>query len=81
VQVDADELTLDICHLHDIEPLFHYSSTTFGFPRCFRVTTIVCDPTCRRDKTGLALPDWVYGKVRGGIRLVSWGEGLVRRER
>jgi hypothetical protein len=72
-QVDAGiELTLDICRRHDIEPSFYYPSTTFDFPRCFQVATIVCHSNCRRDKTDLALPDWVYERVEGaGIRLVS----------
>jgi hypothetical protein len=71
-QVDAGiELTLDICRRHDIEPSFYYPSTTIDFPRCFQVATIVCHSNCRRDKTDLALPDWVYEKVEGaGIRLV-----------
>lgn len=65
------ELTFDICRRHDIEPSFYYPSTTF-FPRCFQVATIVCHSNCRRDKTDLALPDWVYEKVEGaGIRLIS----------
>jgi hypothetical protein len=72
-QVDAGiELTLDICRRHDIEPSFYYPSTTFDFPRCFQVATIVCHSNCRRDKTDLTLPDWVYERVEGaGIRLVS----------
>jgi hypothetical protein len=72
-QVDAGiELTLDICRRHDIEPSFYYPSTTFDFPRCFQVATIVCHSNCRRDKTDLALPEWVYERVEGaGIRLVS----------
>ena len=45
------ELTLDICRRHDIEPSFYYPSTTFDFPRCFQVATIVCHSNCRRDKT------------------------------
>jgi hypothetical protein len=48
-QVDAGiELTLDICRRHDIEPSFYYPSTTFDFPRCFEVATIVCHSNCRR---------------------------------
>jgi hypothetical protein len=72
-QVDAGiELTLDICRRHHIEPSFYYPSTAFDFPRCFQVATIVCHSNCRRDKTDLALPDWVYERVEGaGIRLVS----------
>jgi hypothetical protein len=66
------ELTLDIRRRHDIEPSLYYPSTTFDFPRCFQVATIVCHSNCRRDKTDLALPDWVYEKVEGAeIRLVS----------
>ena len=72
-QVDAGiELTLDICHRHDIDPVFYYPSTTFDFPRCFQVATIVCHSNCRADKTDLCLPEWVYEKVRAaGIRLQS----------
>jgi hypothetical protein len=73
VQVDAAiELTLDVCRRHAIEPSFYYPSTTFDFPRCFRVATIVCHSNCRADKTDLFLPDWVYQKIEAaGIRLVS----------
>jgi hypothetical protein len=53
----------DICPRHDIEPSFYCPSTTFDFPRCFQVATIVYHPNCRRDTTDLALPDWVYEKV------------------
>jgi hypothetical protein len=72
-QVDAGiELTLDVCRRHDIEPVFYYPSTTYAFPRCFQVATIVCHSNCRADKTDLCLPEWVYEKMRGaGIRLVS----------
>jgi hypothetical protein len=71
-QVDAGiELTLDICRRHDIDPVFYYPSTTFDFPRCFQVATIVCHSNCRADKTDLYLPEWVYEKVEAaGIRLV-----------
>ena len=72
-QVDAGiELTLDLCRRHGIEPSFYYPSTTFDFPRCFRVATIVCHSNCREDKKDLFLPDWVYQKIEGaGVRLVS----------
>jgi N-acetylmuramoyl-L-alanine amidase-like protein len=72
-QVDAGiELTLDICRRHDIEPSFYYPSTTFDFPRCFRVATIVCHSNCRADMTDLCLPEWVFEKIEAaGIRLVS----------
>jgi len=72
-QVDAGiELTLDICRRHDIDPAFYYPSTTFDFPRCFQVATIVCHSNCRADKTDLCLPEWVYEKIQAaGIRLVS----------
>jgi hypothetical protein len=72
-QVDAGiELTLDICRRHDIKPVFYYPSTTFDFPRCFQVATIVCHSNCRADKTDLCLPEWVYEKIRAaGIRLQS----------
>jgi hypothetical protein len=72
-QVDAGlELTLDVCRRHGIDPLFYYPSTTFDFPRCFQVATIVCHSNCRTDKTDLCLPEWVYEKIRAaGIRLVS----------
>ncbi|PYQ25508.1 MAG: hypothetical protein DMF56_27225 [Acidobacteria bacterium] len=72
-QVDAGiELTLDICHRHDIEPAFYYPSTTYDFPRCFQVATILCHSNCRADKTDLCLPEWVFEKIEGaGIRLVS----------
>jgi N-acetylmuramoyl-L-alanine amidase len=72
-QVDAGiELTLAVCRRHSIEPSFYYPSTTYDFPRCFRVATIVCHSNCREDKTDLFLPDWVYQKIEAaGIRLVS----------
>ena len=72
-QVDAAiELTLDVCRRHAIEPSFYYPSTTFDFPRCFRVATIVCHSNCRVDKKDLFLPDWVYQKIEtAGIRVVS----------
>jgi hypothetical protein len=72
-QVDAGlALTLDICRRHHIDPVFYYPSTTFDFPRCFQVATILCHSNCRADKTDLILPDWVYEKVRAaGIRVVS----------
>jgi hypothetical protein len=72
-QVSAGlELTLDICRRHDIQPTFYYPSTTFDFPRCFQVATIVCHSNCRRDRTDLFLPDWVYQRIEAaGIRLVS----------
>jgi hypothetical protein len=70
-QVDAGiELTLDICRRHNIEPVFYYPSTTFDFPRCFQVATILCHSNCRRDKTDLCLPKWVYEKIEAaGIKL------------
>jgi N-acetylmuramoyl-L-alanine amidase len=73
VQVDAGiELTLDVCRRHDIEPVFYYPSTTYDFPRCFQVATIVCHSNCRGDKTDLCLPGWVFEKIEAaGIRLVS----------
>ena len=72
-QIDAGiELTLDICRRHDIDPVFYYPSTTFDFPRCFEVATIVCHSNCRRDKTDLCLPKWVYEKIEAaGIKLQS----------
>jgi N-acetylmuramoyl-L-alanine amidase len=72
-QVDAAiALTLDICLRHRIEPSFYWPSTTFDFPRCFQIATIVCHSNCRADKTDLFLPDWVYQKIEAaGIRLVS----------
>jgi hypothetical protein len=70
-QIDAGiELTLDICRRHDIEPVFYYPSTTYDFPRCFQVATIICHSNCRRDKTDLYLPKWVYEKIEAaGIKL------------
>ena len=70
-QVDAGiELTLDICRRHDIEPVFYYPSTTFDFPRCFQVATILCHSNCRWDKKDLCLPKWVYEKIEAaGIKL------------
>jgi hypothetical protein len=66
------ELTLDICRRHDIQPTFYYPSTTFDFPRCFQVATIVCHSNCRADQADLFLPDWVYQRIEAaGIRLVS----------
>ena len=72
-QVDAGiELTLDICRRHDIEPVFFCPSTSFDFPRCFRVATILCHSNCRADKTDLCLPEWVYEKIEAaGVRVVS----------
>jgi hypothetical protein len=72
-QVDAGiALTLDICRRYGIDPVFYYPSTTFDYPRCFDVATIVCHSNCRADKTDLCLPDWVYQKVEAaGIRLQS----------
>lgn len=72
-QVDAGiELTLDICRRHEIQPVFYYPSTTFDFPRCFEVATVLCHSNCRRDKTDLCLPKWVYEKIEAaGIRLQS----------
>jgi hypothetical protein len=72
-QLDAGiELTLDICRRHDIDPTFYCPSTTFDFPRCFQVATILCHSNCRADKTDLCLPEWVYEKIEAaGIRLVS----------
>ncbi len=70
-QVDAGiELTLDICRRHDIEPVFFCPSTSFDYPRCFQVATIVCHSNCRADKTDLCLPEWVYEKMEAaGIRM------------
>lgn len=73
IQVDAGiALTLDICRRHSIDPVFYYPSTTFDFPRCFKVATILCHSNCRADKTDLCLPEWVYEKIEAaGIRLQS----------
>ena len=73
IQVDAGiELTLDICRRHGIDPIFYYPSTTFDYPRCFEVATILCHSNCRADKTDLCLPEWVYEKIRAaGIPLQS----------
>ena len=72
-QVDAGiALTLDICQRHGIDPVFYYPSTTFDFPRCFQVATIICHSNCRADKLDLCLPEWVYEKIQAaGIRLQS----------
>jgi hypothetical protein len=72
-QVDAGiALTLDICDRNRIKPAFYHPSTTFDYPRCFQVATIICHSNCRADKTDLCLPDWVYEKIKkAGIRLVS----------
>ena len=72
-QIDAAiELTLDVCRRNGIDPKFYRPSTTYDFPRCFEVATIVCHSNCRADKTDLFLPDWVYQKVEAaGIRLVT----------
>jgi hypothetical protein len=72
-QVDAAiELTLDICRRHEIDPVFYYPSTTYDFPRCFQVATIVCHSNCRKNKTDLFLPDWVFHKIEAaGIPLRS----------
>jgi hypothetical protein len=70
-QVDAGiELTLDICRRHAIDPVFFCPSTSFDFPRCFQVATIVCHSNCRADKRDLCLPEWVYEKIEAaGIRM------------
>ena len=66
------ELTLDVCRRHEIDPVFYYPSTTYDFPRCFQVATIVCHSNCRKDKTDLFLPDWVFEKIEAaGIPLRS----------
>lgn len=72
-QVDAGiELTLDICRRHGIDPVFFCPSTSFDFPRCFQVATIVCHSNCRADKTDLCLPEWVYEKIEAaGIRVAT----------
>ena len=72
-QVDAGiELTLDVCERYGIEPSFYWPSTTYDFPRCFRVATIVCHSNCREDKRDLFLPDWVYDRIQAaGIPIVS----------
>ena len=72
-QIDAGiELTLDICRRNGIDPVFYYPSTTFDFPRCFQVATIVCHSNCRKDKLDLCLPEWVFQKIEAaGIRLQS----------
>lgn len=72
-QVDAGiELTLDVCRRHQIDPVFYYPSTTYDFPRCFQVATIVCHSNCRKDKSDLFLPDWVFQKIEAaGIPLRS----------
>lgn len=72
-QVDAGiELTLDVCRRHNIDPVFYCPSTTYDFPRCFKVATIICHSNARADKTDLCLPEWVYEKIEAaGIRLVS----------
>jgi hypothetical protein len=73
LQVDAAiALTLDVCRRNVIDPVFYYPSTTYDFPRCFQVATIVCHSNCRRDKLDLFLPDWVFQKIEAaGIRLQS----------
>jgi hypothetical protein len=72
-QVDAGiALTLEICKRNNIEPVFYYPSTTYDFPRCFQLATVVCHSNCRADKTDLCLPQWVYEKIEAaGIRLAS----------
>lgn len=73
LQIDAAiELTLDVCRRNDIDPVFYYPSTTYDFPRCFQVATIVCHSNCRKDKLDLFLPEWAFEKIRSaGIRLQS----------
>jgi hypothetical protein len=72
-QVDAGiALTIDICKRNNIEPVLYYPSTTFDFPRCFQVATIICHSNCRADKTDLCLSQWVFEKLEAvGIRLAS----------
>jgi len=73
VQVDAAiDLTLDVCAKNNIDPIFYYPSTTYDFPRCFQVATIICHSNCRKGKLDLFLPDWVFQKIEAaGIRLQS----------
>lgn len=72
-QIDAAiELTLDVCRRHEIDPVFYCPSTTFDFPRCFQVATVVCHSNCRKDKLDLCLPEWAFQKIEAaGIRLQS----------
>ena len=72
-QIDAAiELTLDVCRRNSIDPKFYCPATTYDFPRCFEVATIVCHSNCRADKKDLLLPDWVYQKLEAaGVGLVS----------
>ena len=72
-QIDAGiALTLDICRRHNLDPVFYYPSTTYDYPRCFEVATIICHSNCRKDKTDLYLPKWVYEKIEAaGIRMQS----------
>ena len=54
------------------DPVFFCPSTSFDFPRCFQVVTIVCHSNCRADKTDLCLPEWVYEKIEAaGIRCAT----------
>jgi hypothetical protein len=55
-----------------LQPMFYSPSTTFDYPRCFDVATILCHSNCRADKTDLCLPEWVYEKIKeAGIGLVG----------
>jgi len=72
-QVDAAiQLTSDLCERHGIPKAFYYPSTTYDFPRCFEVASILCHSNCREDKTDLLLEDWVWAKLkRAGFQLVG----------
>jgi len=72
-QVDAAiQLTSDLCKRHRIPKTFYYPSTTYDFPRCFEVASILCHSNCRQDKTDLLLEEWVWAKMkRAGFQLIG----------
>jgi hypothetical protein len=79
-QVDAAiQLTLDLCGRHGIPKTFYHPSTTYDFPRCFDVASVLCHSNCREDKTDLLLEDWVWAKLQAaGFRLVGGSDSASK---
>ena len=77
-QVDAAiQLTLELCVRHGIPKTFYYPSTTYDFPRCFEVASVLCHSNCREDKTDLLLEDWIWAKLRAaGFQLVGGSDAV-----
>lgn len=77
-QIDAAiQLTLDLCNRHGIPKTFYYPSTTYDFPHCFEVASVLCHSNCRKDKTDLLIEDWVWAKLRAaGFQLVGRSDSI-----